>query len=89
MSTRILRLPTLVLAILCLALVDQCQATACAAVCQMEPPSCPYGQVRSFILDNLFLSRLYTDHVFLQFLREPQGPRCVVQLTDHLQPVQC
>lgn len=55
MTTGIFRLPTLILAILCLALVDQSQATVCAAVCQKEPPICPYGQVRSLILNQLIL----------------------------------
>lgn len=50
MTAGILRLPTLVLAILCLGIIGQSEATVCAAVCQKEPQSCPYGQVRSLIL---------------------------------------
>ncbi|KAJ6123892.1 hypothetical protein N7471_011209 [Penicillium samsonianum] len=44
MTAGILRLPTLVLAILCLGIIGQSEATVCAAVCQKEPQSCPYGQ---------------------------------------------
>ncbi|KAJ5426550.1 hypothetical protein N7465_001620 [Penicillium sp. CMV-2018d] len=42
--TTVLRMPTLVLAIICLALIGQSQATVCAAVCEKQPRSCPYGQ---------------------------------------------
>lgn len=55
MSAGILRLPTLILAVLCLAIVARSQDTICAAVCQTEPPSCPYGQVRPLIIVQLIL----------------------------------
>ena len=88
MATGIFRLPTLVLAILCLGIISESQATLCTTVCQNEPPICPYGQVRSFILAQLVVFLMIYWPCLVYFLREPQASRSVLQLIDPLQPAQ-
>ncbi|KAJ5530166.1 hypothetical protein N7527_003559 [Penicillium freii] len=63
--TTVLRLPTLVLAIICLALVGQSQATVCAAVCEKQPRSCPYGQKASGSEVCLPTNRYFTPYTIL------------------------
>ncbi|KAJ5452545.1 hypothetical protein N7445_000728 [Penicillium cf. griseofulvum] len=74
MTAKILRLPTLALAILCLAIINQSQATLCATVCEKSPQSCPYGEKASGFEVCLSTNRTFaTCTILTRFVRRDAG----------------